>query len=113
MYFLMTAAQRKERGGTLYLEFQPGPWRGKHWQNDSLYLPAPLFDDLGLYDLFIRAIPHFNYYYYTEVTADQFRLLAKLAEEQHTQCAAEILEELAPHAESWLKAYGCFTICGI
>ena len=113
MYFLMTAAQRAERGGTLYLEFQPGPYCKKHWQADSLYLPAPLFDDLGLYDLFIRAIPHFNYYDDTEVTADQFRLLAKLAEEHHTQCAAEILEELAPHAESWLKEYGCFTICGI
>ena len=113
MYFLMTAAQRKERGGSLYLEFQPGPYRNAHWQADSLYLPAPLFDDLGLYDLFIRAIPHFNYFYYTEVTADQFRLLAGLAEEHHTQCAAEFLEELNPHAEKWLQQCGCFTICGI
>ena len=113
MYFLMNAAQRRARGGTLYLEFQPGPYRNKHWQADSLYLPAPLFDDLGLYDLFVRAIPQFDYYYYTEVTADQFRLLRKLAEEHHTQCAAEILAELAPHAERWLKQYGCFTICGI
>ena len=113
MYFLMTAAQRKERGGSLYLEFQPGPYRNAHWQADSLYLPAPLFDDLGLYDLFIRAIPHFNYFYYTQVTADQFRLLKALAQEHHTQCAAGILEELAPHAEKWLEACGCFTICGI
>ena len=113
MYFLMTAAQRKERGGSLYLEFQPGPYRNAHWQADSLYLPAPLFDDLGLYDLFIKAIPHFDYYYYTEVTADQLRLLAQLAQEHHTQCAAEILAELIPHAEKWLAQYGCFTICGI
>ena len=113
MYFLLNAARRRERGGTLYLEFQPGPFRGQHWQADSLFLPAPLFDDLGLYDLFIQAIPNFDYYYYTEVTADRFRLLKRLAEEHHTQCAFMILEELAPHAEKWLAEYGCFTICGI
>lgn len=113
MYFLMNAAQRKARGGTLYLEFQPGVYREKHWQADSLYLPAPLFDDLGLYDLFVRAIPHFDYYYYTEVTAEQFQALKALAEGHHTQCAAEILAELAPYAEAWLREHGCFTICGI
>ena len=113
MYYFLDADRRKARGGTLYLEFQPGPWQGRHWQNDSLYLPAPLFDDLGLYDLFVRAIPHFNYYYVTEVTPEQFQLLKELAEAHHTQCAAEILVELIPHAESWLKEYGCFTICGI
>ena len=113
MYFLMTAAQRKERGGSLYLEFQPGPYRNAHWQADSLYLPAPLFDDLGLYDLFIRAIPHLNYYHVTEVGPDQFHLLKELAEAHHTQCAAEILAELTPYAERWMKEHGCFTICGI
>ena len=113
MYYLLDADRRKARGGTLYLEFQPGPYRNKHWQADSLYLPAPLFDDLGLYDLFRQAIPRFDYYYYTEVSPDQFRALAQLAQEHHTQCAAQILEELAPHAENWLVEYGCFTICGI
>ena len=113
MYFFLDAQRRKSRGGSLYLEFQPGPYRGTHWQEDSLCLPAPLFDDLGLYDLFIRSIPHFNYYYYTEVTAEQFHALRALVEEHHTQCAAEILAELAPHAERWLQQYGCFTILGI
>ena len=61
MYFLLNAAQRKERGGTLYLECQPGPYRGQHWQEDALFLPAPLFDDLGLFDLFAGAIPKFDY----------------------------------------------------
>jgi len=113
MYYFLDAARRKERGGGLYLEFQPGTWREKHWQDDSLYLPAPLFDDLGLYDLFVRAIPHFNYYYVTQVSPEQFQALKALAEEHHTQCAAEILAELAPHAEAWLREHGCFTICGI
>ena len=113
MYFFLDADRRKARGGTLYLEFQPGPWREKHWQADSLFLPAPLFDDLGLYDLFIRAIPDFNYYYVTQVSAEQLRVLTGLAEEHHTQCAAEILAELAPYAEAWLREHGCFTICGI
>ena len=48
MYFFLDADRRKIRGGTLYLEFQPGPYREALWQTDSLYLPAPLFDDLGL-----------------------------------------------------------------
>lgn len=113
MYYLLDADRRKARGGSLYLEFQPGPYRETHWQTDSLYLPAPLFDDLGLYGLFVQAIPHFNYYYVTEVSPDQFRLLDKLAQAHHTQCAAEILAELALHAQKWLKEYGCFTICGI
>lgn len=113
MYFLLDAARRKSRGGSLYFEFQPGPYREKHWQTDSLYLPAPLFDDLGLYDLFVRAIPHFDYYSYTLVTAEQFRVLKRLAQDHHTQCAAEILAELEPFAGAWLKQHGCFTICGI
>ena len=113
MYFLLNAVQRKERGGTLYLEFQPGPYRGQHWQEDALFLPAPLFDDLGLHDLFAGAIPKFDYYYYTEVDDAQFRALYALAQEHHTQCAGELLAELAPHAEKWLEEYGCFTICGI
>lgn len=113
MYFFLDAAGRRARGGSLYLEFQPGHYREKHWQADSVYLPAPLFDDLGLYELFVRAIPHFNYYYYTEVTAEQFRLLRALAREHPTQCAEEIIEELAPVASVWLEQFGCFTICGI
>ena len=113
MYYLLTADRRKVRGGTLYLEFQPGPFRGKHWQPQSLFLPAPLFDDLGLYDLFRQAIPHFDYYALTEVSPEQYRTLKRLAQEHHTQCAAEILAELAPFAQMWLAEYGCFTICGI
>ena len=113
MYFFLDADRRKIRGGTLYLEFQPGPYREALWRTDSLYLPAPLFDDLGLYDLFVRAIPHFNYYHVTEVGQDQFHLLKELAEAHHTQCAAEILAELTPYAERWMKEHGCFTICGI
>ena len=113
MYFFLDADRRKERGGSLYLEFQPGVYREKHWQADSLFLPAPLFDDLGLYDLFVQAIPNFDYYYYTEVTAEQFHALKTLAQDHHTQCAAEILAELAPYAEAWLREHGCFTICGI
>ena len=113
MYYFLDADRRKARGGTLYFEFQPGPFRGKHWQADSLFLPAPLFDDLGLFDLFRQAIPDFNYYYVTQVSPAQFRVLQKLAEDHHTQCAAEILAELAPFAQMWLAEYGCFTICGI
>ena len=113
MYYLLDAVRRKERGGSLYLEFQPGPYRSKHWQTDSLYLPAPLFDDLGLHSLFVRAIPQFNYNYVTEVSPEQFQALIALAQDHHTQCAAEILAELAPYAENWLKQHGCFTICGI
>lgn len=113
MYFFLDADRRKLRGGSLYLEFHSGHYRQKHWLADSLYLPAALFDDLHLYELFIQAIPHFNYYGYSEVNADQFRLLRKLAQEHPTQCAAEILEELTPYAENWLSELGCFTICGI
>lgn len=91
MYYFLNADQCKRRGGTLYLEFQPGHYRNKHWQEDSLFLPAVLFDDLGLYDMFIQAIPYFDCYYYTEVSPAQFRVLRTLAENHHTQCAAEIL----------------------
>lgn len=113
MYYLLDADRRKARGGTLYFEFQPGPYRGKHWLPESLFLPAPLFDDLQLFGLFRQAIPRFDYYSYTEVTPEQFQMLKALAEDHHTQCAAEILAELAPRAGKWLAEYGCFTICGI
>lgn len=112
MYDLIDANQRKRQGSTLYFEFQPGPYQGKHWQEDSVFLYAPLFDDLRLYDLFIRALPHFNYYYVTEVNAEQFRTLRELAADCHPT-AYEILKDLTPYAERWLEEYGCFTICGI
>ena len=112
MYYLIDAAERRRRGGTLYFEFQRGPFRGRHWQEDSVYLSADLFDDLRLYDLFIRALPHFDYYYVTEVNAAQFQTLRAMAEEYHST-AWRILEELAPCAERWLESDGVFTICGI
>lgn len=112
MYYLIDAAERKRRGSTLYFEFQPGPYRGKHWQDGSVFLYAPLFDDLRLYDLFIRALPHFDYYYVTEANTKQFRTLQAMAEDYHTT-AYEILKDLTPYAERWLAEYGCFTICGI
>lgn len=46
--------------GTLYFEFAPGPYGGKNWRSDSVFLSE---DSFGLIArVFIRNIPGFSWY---------------------------------------------------
>lgn len=111
-HFLCNAAQRKARGGTLYFEFQRGRHQGKHWLDRSVYLYADLFDQLNLYELFVQALPHFDYYYLTEVTPEQYEKLASLALARGGDTAA-LFRELDHWVRDCFLTENVFTICGI
>ena len=110
--YLYTAAQRKARGGTLYFEFQRGRFHHKHWLDRSIYMDAELFDYLKLYELFSNTIPHFDYYYYTEVTPSQYEALKAAALAQGGE-TADLFRELDYWVQDCFFTENVFTICGI
>lgn len=110
--YLYTAAQRKALGGTLYFEFQRGRFHHKHWLDRSIYMDAELFDYLKLYELFSNTIPHFDYYYYTEVTPSQYEALKAAALARGGEVAALFLE-LDYWVQDCFFTENVFTICGI
>ena len=112
MRYFLNAAERKKQGGTLYFEFQQGPYRGKHWLERSVYLYADLFDELLLFHLFAKAIPCFNYYGPTEVTPAQYEQLKALALARGGEAAA-LIRELDIWARHCFLTENVFTICGI
>ena len=110
--YLYNAAQRKARGGTCYFEFQRGRFRGKHWLDRSVYLDAELFDHLHLFSLFQEALPHFNYYYVTEVSPAQYEKLKSLALARGGESSA-LIQELDHWVQDCFLTENVFTICGI
>ena len=110
--YLYNATQRKALGGTCYFEFQRGRFRGKHWLERSLFLDADRFDHMNLYEVFREALPHFDYYYVTEVTQAQYEKLKNLALARGGE-TAELFRELDHWAENCYLTENVFTICGI
>lgn len=111
LYFI-TNSQRKKRG-TCFFEFQKGDFRDeKHWLEDSVMLDAEVFDRLGMLRIFQHAVPDFNYYGPTQVTAQEYQQL-KLRGLAAGGEIAEVIRELDPWAEAALQSHGCFSILGI
>ncbi len=110
--YLYTASERKAMGGTLYFEFQRGRFRGKHWLDRSVYMSAELFDWLNLFELFLKALPHFDYYYVTEVTPAQYETLRNLALAEGGEIAA-FIRELDHWVRDCFLTETVFTIRGI
>jgi hypothetical protein len=112
MTYLMDAKQRKATRATLFFEFQKGVFHGKHWVNDSVYLYADIFDRLDMYHLFVASLPHFEYYYVTEVSPAQYAHLKNKAMACGGEIAA-IFHELDIWVTECFKTESCFTILGI
>ena len=110
--FLYTAAQRKARGGTCYFEFQRGRFRGNHWLERSVFLDAECFDYLKLHEIFQEALPHFDYYYVTEVNPSQYEALKALAMARGGE-TADLFRELDHWVQDCFFTENVFTICGI
>ena len=111
MKYFLKESQRKEKGGTLYFEFQMGKFENKFWLKDSLCLHADIFDSLMLYELFTNVIEDFNYYSENEVSQDQWRnIVAKSKENVQWE---SVIEDLSSWVEECFMSHKCFTICGI
>ena len=112
MTYLLTSPQRKASGGTLYFEFQKGPFKGKFWKDDSLYLHADTFDRLDFSPLFSAALPDFHYYGDTRVSPHQYELLNASALERGGETAL-LFAELHTWVTECFQKDPCFTILGI
>lgn len=112
MKYFITEAERKERHSTLLFEFQKGKHRNKCWLDDSLCLHADIFDEFKLYELFIKAIPSFDYYGQAEVTQKDWNTLLLLSHEYGNE-KEEIISEIASWVEYCFMKEEVFTICGI
>ena len=75
-------------------------------------LDAEVFDRLGMLRIFQHAVPDFNYYGPTQVTAQEYQQL-KLRGLAAGGEIAEVIRELDPWAEAALQSHGCFSILGI
>lgn len=109
--YFYNAAQRKATGSTEFVEFQ----RGRHrtfWLERSIYLHAELFENLGLWELFSKNLPHFDYFSITEVTPAQYEILKAAAMAQGGEVAALFLE-LDYWVQDCFFTENVFTICGI
>ena len=112
MRYLITAEQCKATHSTLYFEFQKGTFRDKHWLSDSVYLHADIFDRLGIYELFSKSLPDFDYYYVTQVSPNQYAVLKRNAAAYGAEVSV-LFEELDGWVNQCFQSESCFTICGI
>lgn len=71
-----------------------------------------IFDQLNLYAVFNAALPDFDYYGETTVTADQYEVLKTTALAQSAEIA-KVFFELDIWAAECFKTESCFTIQGI
>ena len=112
MKYFLTEAERKQGHGTCFFEFQRGENHSGCWLNDSLCLHADIFDEMKLYELFSKAIPHFSYYGVTLVSQKDWQILLQLSRE-YGGIKEEVICELVPWVEDCFKTEEAFTICGI
>ena len=77
-----------------------------------MFLDACCFDYLKLYDIFREALPHFEYYYVTEVTLSQYEDLKALAMHRGGE-TADLFRELDHWVQDCYFTENVFTICGI
>ena len=94
-----------------YLEFQRGEYTHP-WRDDSIYIYDETCAYTGLDRIFRDAIPDYDTYGLTRVTAEDWEKVEKLAAERGGP-AAEAVEETHWWTSKTLAEYGFFTICGI
>jgi hypothetical protein len=71
-----------------------------------------IFDQLDLYAIFHAALPDFDYYGETTVTADHYEVLKAIALAQDGEIS-NVFEELDAWVSECFKTETCFTILGI
>lgn len=99
------------RGGC-YDEFQRGEWDGSHWKADSVYLYDDVFDELGLYGLFVGIIGGYDRWGPNRIAREQWERIADTARAEGGG-AAELIDELSPWAEENFSEHEAFTIIGV
>ena len=66
MYFLRVVRDKSELEGTVFIEVLPGRYRGKCWNDGSIFFDEETF---GFFEPFIeREVPEYDHYAFTEVS---------------------------------------------
>ena len=110
--YLVTAAERAQSGSTAYYEFQPGAFRHRFWQADSLYLSASLFEQTGLGAFLGEHLPGFSPFGVTRVTKRAWEALLE-ASGAAEEPVRELIAELRPWARNCFGKRRVFHILGL
>ncbi len=110
--FMKYCCTCRDKKGTCYFEFMAGKFKNEHWNDNSIFIHADIFDELKLINVFLEIVPHFEYYYITEVSFDEWSRIVLLAN-QKGGAVAEAVNELDLWAAEIKKTENCITICGI
>jgi hypothetical protein len=99
---------RWELRGTLYFEFQPGTFAGRHWQPGSVYVREEFWADLGA--VVARHAPGYSHYSFTPIAADawtgilaEFEALVTVLRAARDHAAALAL---LPSLSRWFEPLG-------
>ena len=112
MKYFITEAERKELHSTCLFEFQKGIYHDRYWCEDSICLHAEIFDELKLFELFHKVLPHFDYYGRTEVSPENWEVLLSLSHNYGGEIEV-VISEIVPWIENCFQVEKAFTICGI
>jgi hypothetical protein len=96
---------RWELRGTLYFEFQPGTYDGRHWQPGSVYVYEEFWADLGA--VVARHVPGYSHYAFTPIAAKSWAAIlaefAALATGLRAARARSDAAALLPSLFSWFE----------
>lgn len=112
MKYFCTEMERKASKSTCYFEFQKGRYANKYWLEDSICLHDDVLEKLGLYQILISAIPHFDHWGITEVSQEQWRQVKNNAEAVGGEVLVAVME-LDEWVVKCFEEEAVFTICGI
>jgi hypothetical protein len=99
----------------LYIEFQPGTHRGKHWLPNSRMLYEPTFWYLA--SVFKRHLSDFNHYGPNVITRDQWIPILNDLDQIRRQTNKKTLQKLIAKLTEWLrktlKQHSAISILGV
>lgn len=92
-----------------YIEFLPGRFNMKWWNEESLYINEDDFYDL--YDYFIEVIPSFDFHDVNEINKDQWiKIIQKMKVSSQTNIEIKYFIEWI---EECLKEYEVVSVLGL
>ncbi len=112
MIYFIIEKERKQSGGTCYLEFQKGSYTGAVWREDSLLIHVDIFNELKLATVFGKVITDFDLYGITKVDLDNWIKIYEHALNQD-QKIKELFEELQAWVDECCDENEMFVILGI
>lgn len=107
-YFLL----KHEIEGTAYHEFKLGKYKGKFWNDYSLFLDENIMEEIKLNKIFEDNISNYDYFGQTQINKKQWIKIRESLKNYSIEIQNAITE-IEEWVEYALSKYSCFTILGI